>query len=226
MNPLDTINAGLSTKAGYCTGQKPGVTGTLVLDHFNGPGTTTGKIYDEKVVTPCPGSVANCAGEIVAGTVEGSLFLKPTFTGSSGAINYPGTLPTFQVTIPSGLAPVIQDFEKGTVTSSSMAFSIAGYTPPRANTQVCFTFKVASGAVLTPPSGSCYSQQDIDIWFQRDVSLATGSQFATTVTFPYSGDSSAIGSVEGWITNTALSKDSTHWCMDFKSGTVTKSACQ
>jgi hypothetical protein len=225
--PNTLIDLGLQVSPGYCVGSaSQQVTGALVFDKFVRPDDAQPITYDEGLAK-CSSSAAGCLGGLQTGTVAGDIYLFARFFDKNqNDVGYPGGSQTTEIkaSVPQ-LAPVIKSLVKGTVSGSSFQLSVTGYSTPRKNTQACFQFAAAPGTVLNVGGlNSCYAKDDIAIWYERNTSIPTGSQFTTAVTFSFSGDANAIGNVDGWLRNDL--GDSDHFCMDFKSGTTKPGACQ
>jgi hypothetical protein len=108
-------------------------------------------------------------------------------------------------------------------TTSSFEVNVTGFSTPRgtgdtasAVTQVCFSFSPARGATVNLNAKICALKDDIEIWYERNLSNAYGSEFQGSVIFSFSGDMSAIGSIKSWVTNEV--GESTPYCLDVKSG--------
>jgi len=119
---------------------------------------------------------------------------------------------------------VITGVTKGSLSSSSFQLNVTGFSTPRINTEACFKFTPSPGSQLTGGLNNCYAKGDIAVWYERTASIPTGSTFTTTVTFPFAGDVTAIGTAESWLKNDLGESD--RLCVDFKSGTAKPGACQ
>lgn len=161
----------------------------------------------------------------MSGSVAGTIQLTAIFTDQNGnQIPYPALPYTQSSVIVPGLAPVIQGANiAGTATKSSFEIDVTGYSTPRVDTTVCFTFMSAAGAVLNNGNPPCLS--GIDTYFSTVGSFSTGSQFLAKTVFSFSGDYSAFGKADIHLHNDL--GDSEHRCIaDFKMGTSTPGPCQ
>jgi uncharacterized repeat protein (TIGR01451 family) len=158
------------------------------------------------------------------GTVAGTITLQAEIGGTNiAALDGSGR---FTLNIPPQ-AGVVKSATIINRTDSSFEIVVTGYSTPRninpdgtinpAKTpKVCFSFAPAGGATLQTTSQYCQLQEDIEIWYERSISYASGSQFQGAVTVSLSGAAKAIGQVKVWIVNEmGMSAPS---CVDFQSG--------
>jgi uncharacterized repeat protein (TIGR01451 family) len=197
-----------------CSGQTLGLTPSFTPATGIAPDViTTGKTFDFSVVNNAGG-----AFYIQAGTVASQVQLTAQINGQ--ALLFSGNPLMLSVPARKG---VIANVTLGTQAAASFQVNVQAYSTPResGNTQLCFAFTAANGAVLQADSQDCVLQQEIGNWYERTSSYAFGSQFAAGVTFPFSGDKAAIGTIKVVLRNS--SGDSDPYCVDFKSGN--KVAC-
>jgi uncharacterized repeat protein (TIGR01451 family) len=150
-----------------------------------------------------------------AGTVAGTITLQAQLNGTNlVAIDGSGSA---KFDVPE-LPGVIQSASIDERTASSFGIDITGFSTPRQNgdTQVCLNFLPALGANVQSPGEMCVLKQDIAIWYDRQASYKTGSQFSAGANVSFSGDLSAIGTIKVVLRNRA--GDSAPYCLDVKSG--------
>jgi hypothetical protein len=180
VTPNSSIDLGLDAAPGYCIGQtSQQVTGSIVYERFVRAADPIPVTYDERIRS-CPANVPGCLATLQTGTVAGDIYLYARFLDRNQSdVGYPGGILSteIKVNVPAQ-KPVIQNLAKGTVSGSSFQLNVTGYSTPRNNTEACFRFAAAPGTVLNAGAlNNCYAKDDIAVWFERNSSFATGSQF-------------------------------------------------
>jgi len=103
-------------------------------------------------------------------------------------------------------APVILSSSK-VFTANSTVLTMQGYDNTRSLSSISFTFRTASGAVVSPGTMTVDVTRNFASYFQSNAQI--GGSFVLTATFPVTGDISQISSVTTVLTNSAGSAAAT-----------------
>jgi hypothetical protein len=168
-------------------------------------GTTTSSVVNVPANSTAPVSVDKVQLGSVAGVVTVRLAsLTDQRTGQP--LPLPNSVPSATITVKPAV-PVITSVKIVGANSGATSFQVVvdAASTTRDLTSASLTFAAASGATLNG------SQQTVSLtaasaaWFVAagNASLAKGNggSFSVTMTFPYSGDASAIGTVSVTLTN-------------------------
>jgi hypothetical protein len=130
------------------------------------------------------------------GTVAGAITIV-TRLFSNGIDVTPAPPPTQVVRIPPG-PPVITSVSL-VRSAQGLQIVITGFAPTRQVSSASVTFTPASGASLQTAQFSVPVEGTFVAWYTSSASAPFGSQF--TLTLPFNGDTSAVGSVQVSLIN-------------------------
>jgi streptogramin lyase len=152
--------------------------------------------------------VTKTLATISQGTVAGEITLTivSLLDGSTSVL--PGQNTSVSVTIPAATPQVTSGPVISSVANGSFTVSLNGYTNTREFTEADFTFTpgTTGGTTLNNSSSPVTitvltNGADQTQWFQTPASAGLGGAFSLTVSFPYSGDASALGTVTVTLKN-------------------------
>jgi hypothetical protein len=178
--------------------------GTLTLQFQPAPGLT-----DDAAVQFLSGAKRSATVTIAAGDSIAKVGGQPDFafqTGTtSGSILFTLTLPNSsdQLTLPIAPALVNLSTASGVRRIDAMDVNLAGFDNTHSVSQLGFTFYDASGQAIQP--GLIRTDADAAVKFKNyfTANAAFGGMFTALVTFPVTGDTSKIASVDVQVSNAA-----------------------
>ena len=132
--------------------------------------------------------------QIQTGTVAGNITITPAFmVGTATGTNItPASPTTLQLTVPSQ-APVLLTASIETQTTTSLSFSITGFSTTRSLEHFSFQLTAASGFTLSGGSFSVDVTAAATLWFQTGASESAGGQFSVTIPLTFSESGAAAG---------------------------------
>jgi hypothetical protein len=143
-------------------------------------------------------------GAIQQGTVAGDITVTLTRLTAGGVNILPVPAPSSTVPVPRS-APVIManSVQIVNITATGFEVELTAYSTPRDLSAAAFVFSPASGGATL--SGTTTYPLDLSSastqWYASSAGLSSGSAFTMQVPFTFSGDASAVGSVQVTITN-------------------------
>jgi len=167
------------------------------LQFASGGTSVTVTVQPNSTSWPLPSvQIGDVAGTIVVTLVEAQL------GGTSQALELSNPLPSAPITVPR-IAPAISagSVRITKVTATGFNVEVVATSTPRDLTSALVTFAAATGAQLTGTSFDIPLSDTATQWFSSTDGLAAGGSFRLTIPFPFSGDTSAIGSVSVMLTN-------------------------
>jgi hypothetical protein len=143
-------------------------------------------------------------GVFQQGTVAGTITALITAVTENGVTTtFPGgAQPSVTQTV-QALAPVITtgSVQITNITTSGFTVTLTAYSTTRDLTNATFTFMPASGDTLNGTSQTVSLSSVAATWFSSSGGLDAGGSFSLSVPFPYSGSTSALGSVSVTVSN-------------------------
>ena len=129
---------------------------------------------------------------LTTGTTAGTVTLTPSLQYALPASPQSWTI--------AAAAPVIVSSSKAFTTDRAV-ITLQGYDNARSISSIAFTFRTASGAVVSPGTMTVDVTKDFANYFQANAQV--GGSFVLTATFPVTGDISQISSATAVVTNGA-----------------------
>ena len=143
-------------------------------------------------------------GVFQQGTVAGTITALITAVTENGVTTtFPGgAQPSVTQTV-QALAPVITtgSVQITNVTTSGFTVTLTAYSTTRDLTNAAFTFTPASGDTLNGTTQTVSLSSVAASWFSSSGGLDAGGSFSLSVPFPYSGSTSALGTVSVTLSN-------------------------
>jgi len=143
-------------------------------------------------------------GVFQQGTVAGTITALITAVTENGVTTtFPGgAQPSVTQTV-QALAPVITtgSVQITNITSSGFTVTLTAYSTTRDLTDAAFTFMPASGDTLNGTTQTVNLSSVAATWFSSSGGLDAGGSFTLSVPFPYSGSTSALGTVSVTLSN-------------------------
>jgi hypothetical protein len=165
----------------------------------NGTNTTTFTIAAGSTTGVLPNG-----GVFQQGTVAGTITALITSVTENGVTTtFPGgAQPSVTQTV-QALAPVITtgSVQITNITSSGFTVTLTAYSTTRDLTNATFTFTPASGDTLNGTTQTVSLSSVAASWFSSSGGLDAGGSFSLSVPFPYSGSTSALGTVSVTLSN-------------------------
>jgi hypothetical protein len=143
-------------------------------------------------------------GVFQQGTVAGTITALITAVTENGVTTtFPGgAQPSVTQTV-QALAPVITtgSVQITNITTSGFNVTLIAYSTTRDLTNATFTFTPASGDTLNGTTQTVSLSSVAATWFSSSGGLDAGGSFSLSVPFPYSGSTSALGTVSVTLSN-------------------------
>ena len=167
-------------------------------------GTTFQVTIPAGSTTPSPALPAIQLGS-VAGTITGTLGAL-TMTGGTQTVPFAGQAPTTTILVPR-VPPIItaNSVKITAITASNFQVVLDAQSTPRDLSSAVLTFAAASGDTLNGCSPNCSVQlaTGATAWFASGPGQTNGGTFSLTLTFPYTGDTTALNTVSVALVNSA-----------------------
>ncbi len=152
--------------------------------------------------------VTKTVATVMQGTVAGEINLEVVSLVDGSTSVLPGLNTSVSLTIPPAPPQVTSGPVISSIVNGSFTVSLMGYTNTRQFTEADFTFTpgTTGGTTLNNSSSPVTiavltNGADQTQWFQTAASAGLGGSFSLSVSFPFTGDASALGTVSVTLKN-------------------------